>query len=564
MTTVNVSVVDMVLGSYHGLKMEGHLAISSDCSFQDLRYLNEGSVGMTLNGNVISHWEFPNFSVLEVPEATLEELYIQNGDEVAVLGSAPRIEIGYIANKTDGDAYMMFSCWAGEWYSFVHYKRVITYLGTGYRCGHVEVIGDKAFSTHSYGDIRVNDALITITRKGLWSQYDPRGHKEGLICELYGVEHRIKVQRTHDLIVTGLPENGVIVETSDGKRRYKYRLPDFPLNLGDIVECANTFVKRIRIDKKVAEPCDAYDRIENSLTYTTFGARLMSVLKKMKTMERRQIFVVPKIIMDEYLYTNITARGRINALCDMFPQYDPRDIARTVRAMGGVMEALNYVMPRRMSYDTFVALYSNIGQIQPKIDTTEFGKVGFDFKNLLEIEQSVILVDEGMVQGAATNLEFSLGRNLSYDEMFEAAIRVLDEIPIEKARHTKICNAEFLRVSHIRCPGCIYANAAKFVVEYVASLGNCGDVSLTNAHLGLYRRNVRRRQKWGDVVNTKSVLKDSEMHRKWSGYDERICYYCGVRVNKFSVRDKELYQRTNVDFCIDCWYNFEQDHKEKV
>lgn len=507
LTHVNIDVVRILLATTKRLELHGVSGTHEECSYQDLRYIPEGTIGMKFDDNLITHWEFPNFNTLEIPETFLQELYIPNKEEIIVLGCDPKFEIGYISNKSDGYGYYQFSCYAKGWFKFAWYKRRIYFLGEGYCVGHTEVVGQQCVSTYCQGQIDVCGNHMNILRKPLYSQPNLRnGHKEGVIVEIHGVEHRIKVEKTHDLVVTYIEENAVVVETSEGHYRFKYRRPNFSVNLGDIVECANTFVLKVRDDKRIAEPKDAYERIEASLTYMTFVKALRRGLEHQMITDRYQVFPEPKIIKDEKLFDSVLLTGTLVSLQGKFYQYQPRDIVKTVAAVGALIESLDYHLVKRLGYSDFLSMYQEAGaDFTDAIKNVEEDG-GFDFGLSSGLDR-VITQDDDIVKNVDNQIAFEVGRDLSSSRLLDIAIRVVEEMPIlSRTKHLVTCANQILPYSNIHCSACTYRNAIKYIVNYVSSFGEFGDTGVTpyglvkrNVRRGIIRRNGSRVRKKGDI-----------------------------------------------------------------
>jgi len=486
-TYVNRKVAQMVLGTSERLTLPGINSVFCDCSFQDLRYLREGGFGMKLDNEIIVHWEFPNFSTLDVPLAGLNELYIKNSDEVIVFGDNPTREIGYVANKSDGNPYNMFSCFAGQWFSFAHYKRKLYFLGEGYRVGHVEVVGAIAGSNHYQGDILLNGLWQKVMRKPLFSQPDfQRGHKEGVILEIEGIEYRVKIENSHDLRVVEIRDDSVIVATQDLLFVDRYRLPDFFIEVNDIVECYNTHVLRRRVDKKVAELKPVFDRIEKALDYCTLLRHFKPLVMAQSNHDRIQLKPVPRLIMDGALFAAAVTIGQVSSLISQFPQYDARDIARTVQCMGTNMESLNYSVQKRCYYEMFCELYDQVPI--PQVRATQVmsqTKFVFDFSELrATVEQDQIILRGDDV------VRLSNFVDVSESLMFEAAIQVVEVTPAKLLRtHSKLCEQQILKYSAVACPLCIYNESVKYLVNRMSSYAS-SDVNVSK--YGLYRRNTAR------------------------------------------------------------------------
>lgn len=485
-TKLNTDVVGMLMGSTNLLTLEGIDPVYPDCASHDLRYLPEGSNGMKIAGEQIIHWEFPNFSTLEVPESYLRELYIANRRGIVMLGDDPRVEIGYIANKSDGYGYLLFSCYADKWYSFAHYRRKIYFLGEGYRVGHVEVVGDINVSTHYQGQILLDKKWVNVQRKPLFSQSNLiNGHKEGIIFEIHGVEHRIKVEKTHDLVLTRIDENSVVVETCDAKERFCYRKPLFDVTIGDIVECVNTHVIKLRSDKRIAEPKAAYDRIENSLTYLTFAKALRRGLEDQDDPTRYQVKPEHKVILDEKLYGLIQMNGKLVSLQGMFPQYHPRDVMRTVQAAGGILEGITYACIRKLKYSVFVQLVSEakidcIEQITNELDNP----LCFDFGRKMALEE-ILAQDKEIVRGVIDQEQLDFESLAVKADVIEAACELVTIIDPGNCEHTKLCSNQMLRASVIQCTRCAYNHSVRCLVDYVSTCGNWDEVRTGQGLYGL-------------------------------------------------------------------------------
>jgi len=519
---VQSQLAQMLLFSTERLQMDGMCSVQPDCSFPELEYLPKYTRGMTIDGKVITHWEFPNFATLEFKLSDLQGMYIQNRDELLVLGNDPENEIQYIANKSDGYAYNMFSCYAQGWHSFAHYQRRLYYLGDTYRVGHVEVVGTHYVSTHYQGKIFVNHEWRDVSRKPLFSQPDfVRGHTEGIIVMLNGVENRVKIFKTHDLIVTALTEEYVIVETADAIRRLKCPLPKFPLSLGLIVEYQEGHITKIRSDKKRAELVSAYDRIENSLTYSGFKKGFRDGLFQTQSKDRYQVKLEEMIIFDPKLFSSIMNNGSLLSLYHIFPAYPKMAIARTVRASGYFLESVFYSRLHSHSYEEFLEMYQPLRLLEtPLIQVNDPVLLReFDFEQELksvELQERLILQRPEVIRN-------EIHDDVQVDRAIETAMRVVSEItPKQLSSHTKTCMSQVLKCSYYQCALCMYNSAVKLLVQYVhnytahyvETIGMNGlhyrDVSVRDGVNQRVKPKIKYKSNGPDVLNSKILRKTEE------------------------------------------------------
>jgi len=381
--------------------------------------------------------------------------------------------------------------------SFAWHRRRLIYLGLGYNVGHVEVLGDRCISTHCQGTIRLGGQDIPISRKPLFSLPNlGRGHAEGVIFEIHGVEHRIKVEKTHDLIVTHLEPDAVVVETSEGDYRFKYRRPQFPLHLGSIVECANTVIFKHRTDKVFAETKESYDRIENSLTYMPFLKALRRGMELNENKERYQVKPYPKLIRDEKLYSSILTAGSLVSLQRKFGQYHPRDIVRTVGAIGAIIESTNYGVPKKLPYKDYLNYYSNVGLEFVDVIEGVDCDLEFDFGFSCGLDE-VVRRDNTIIECVDNPIEEEVRRDAYGLTMLESSIRIVEEMPqLARTQHHKICDVQIMRVSNLHCSACVYNNAVKYLNAYVASYGHWSNDDRTDLYEFVRKNRIYRLAPW--------------------------------------------------------------------
>jgi len=519
---VQSQLAQMLLFSTEKLKMEGMFPVQPDCSFPELEYLPKYTQGMMMDGKVITHWEFPNFATLEFKSDDFQGMYIQNRDELLSLGNNPESEIQYIANKSDGHAYNMFSCYAQGWHSFAHYQRRLYYLGDSYRVGHVEVVGNHYVSTHYQGDIFVNREWKQVSRKPLFSQPDfVRGHSEGIILMLNGVENRVKIFKTHDLIVTALTEDYVIVETADAIRRLKCPVPKFSLSLGLIVEYQEGHITKIRSDKKRAELVSAYDRVENSLMYSGFKKAFREGLCQNQNKDRYQIKLEEMLIFDPKLFSSIMNNGSLLSLYHLFPAYPKMAIARTVRASGYFLESVFYSRMYSHSYEQFLDMYQPLKLLETPLvhvnDPILLREFNFDQElKSVELQERLILQRPEVIRN-------EIHDDVQVDRAIETAMRVVSEItPKQLSAHTKTCMSQVLKCSCYQCALCVYNSAVKLLVQYVhnytsdyvETLGLEGlcyrDVSVRDGVNQRMKPKIKYKNNCPDVLNSKILRKTEE------------------------------------------------------
>lgn len=437
----------------------------TECSFQSMQFLPTDGNVYRIDDKIVTHWEFPDFFTSDLNESYMNELYIEVHGRKISLGSNPSIRANYILDKSDGHPYMMFSVYAGAWYSFAHYLRKVIFLGKGYRVGHVEVVANKKQSQPNQfvsqydpksgfitGEIFFESAWRPVSKKEARSFPNMTyGHSEGIIVEVMGTEYRLKNKKTHDLMVTFKDRQCIVLETSDQLVKKKYMLPEFPVSLGDIVECCNGEVTRIRADKSVAETSAAYSRIENSISCAQF---MNKIRREVTGEEIERLDIDTKVIFDNNLYNDLLNRNEIIGIVSKYFNYRPRDIIRTVLAMGGLCNSGVFSFPKNLlNYSEFVRIHKD-----PKIslvflemvheipvfemgDDDRFNFIDASVDDLIEEEISPV--------------------NYDMDAVFDGAIEVLSTImPGMDTVHEVGC--DFLET--VQCYKCLVDNAKQYVM----------------------------------------------------------------------------------------------------
>jgi hypothetical protein len=454
--------------------------------FTDLRYLPQNSTNLRVYGQQVLHWHFPNFSTLEIPRARLDQLVLVMEEQSYPLGKGAQTEIAYVANKSPGIPYYMFSCYTDRWHSFSHHMGEIAYMGPHYRVGHVEVVRGQFVSSHYQGQIYHEGQWQKVQRKSLWDGPDyGRGHAEGVILSLDGVEHRIKIYATHDLLVTDVDDVSIIVETAEGKYRFRYEHPEFQVLKGQIVEVVGTLVSRVRIDKYKAEVAEAYDRIEGSLLYGQFRDRIIKLYTS--KIVRTQVKPEPRLIDDPLIMDAIERQGDTFTVVSNFSQYRPLDVVYTMQAMGVIIESTKYQMTTALNYNQFKYMYSGMPMQEPvsKLITSE----GFDFSAIPDLElirQQEHTIIEGVLN---PDLE-EKSHVMSYiDTLDKARLLVESADPKTYYKHTKICQAQLMPFSPYQCFACEYRRAVQMLYDEIANRTPClNDYYYVGAKYGLNRR----------------------------------------------------------------------------
>jgi len=464
---------------------EGVKGKYDECSFTDLRKLPLLAKNVEIDGEPIVHWEFPTFSTLELNQDYLERLFIENRNEYVNFGSKPSVEIGYIANKSDGRPYNMFSCYTTKWHSFAHCARKLYYLGESYRVGHVELVGQVNISTHYIGTILLNGVEVKVHQKPLFSQCDPRGHKEGVIVEVFGIEHRVKVERTHDLVVTHVDSERVQVETNDQLVQCLIVVPRYPIDLGTILECVEGYAIRSRPDKRVAEGKPAYDRVEQGISFIEFNRRLKVGISLTENKDRYQVMPLIGLIADRQLSYEIPLVGSMIDMAERYPQYHPRDLARTIQSYGAIFESTEYVLSHHVNYDKWLEMYDGKFVMLP-------GVVGINKTNLFDFRDVDVMGVKEQEQVIIDNCDLpivdSYIQHASEDLLYETAVRIVEEtLPKDLRMHTKMCSNQILKWGVTFCPLCAHNNAVKFLVDKMASYSSM--VCPVSGIGPLYRRN---------------------------------------------------------------------------
>jgi len=511
MVTGSTDVECLLLGACPDLRQPGHVPRIGDCSFQDVRSVPELANGMLLYDKPIVHWEFPNFSTLDLKMSVLETMYVKGETDVITLGTDVFNEIGYITNKSDGEPYMMFSCRTDKWYSFAHFRSRIQFLGEGYRVGHVEVLKKLCVSTHYQGKIRINNEWIGVKRKPMWDQPDlQRGCKEGVIIELTGVEYRIKAELTHDLMLTLISDDSATVVTSDGSYTIRMRLPLCSVQVGQIVECAGGTIIRARPDKYSAETRETYERIENSIDYQSFQGRFRKFFRDVMVLPRRQLKKEPHLIADSKLFDAIQKTGSLLTLQNCFKQYCPRDIALTVRACGAVMESISYQVERKLNYNTYLEIYTELGKdfVPAQYDDTVDAKYLLNFE--FDMLKKVVISQECMLRNDELSVvQLEHEDNLGDDYMFEAAVRVVEAVELgQLVTHSKSCQNQMLKYSTLKCNLCVYNQSVKYLIDRVTN--SSGTILNNGEKLKLYRQRKGNSQK---LIKRKMRKRMSRMER---------------------------------------------------
>jgi hypothetical protein len=308
---------------------------------------------------------------------------------------------------------------------------------------------------------------------------------EGVILNLDGVEHRIKIYATHDLLVTEVDDVSIIVETAEGKYRFRYEHPNFQIQLGQIVEVIGSQISRVRIDKYNPEVADAYDRIEGSLFYGEFRDRIVKLYTP--KIVRTQVMPEPRLIDDPLIMDAIERQGDTFTIVSNFSQYRPLDIVYTIQAMGVILESTKYQMTTALNYNQYKHMYLGMPMQEPiqKLITTE----GFDFSLIPDLEmirEQEYTIIEGVLN---PDLE-EKSQIISYIDTLDKARQLVESAdPKTYYKHTKICEAQLLRFSPYQCFACEYRRAVQMLYDEIANRTPClSDYYYVGAKYGLHRQ----------------------------------------------------------------------------
>jgi len=475
---VKTDLASMVSSCDPKFRNECYLPMKMDMSYQDLRYLPEVGAKLTYDEVKIIHWEFPNFSTLEIDQESLSNLILTVQGKSIPLGTTSYLPVGYFANKSDGEAYMLFSFFANQWYTLAHFRRQVLFLGPGRRVGHVEYVRGVFVSTTYNGQVYHEGKWVDVLLKPLYNLPSLiHGHKEGVIMELDGIEYRVKNVKTHDLLVTRIDHDAVKLQTNDSKKGFRYDPPSFQVQKGDIVEVAMGRIIRMRDDKRCAEMIESYERIERSLLLGPLVKQIYQIGTDEIALQREQIFVKHRLIKDRRLMDALESNGSVMVIQKMFPDYDCRDVVQTMGAMGCILESNRYVRPRILTYHKYVDIYHDLLTVFPKEEiivlTDDIHREcprlpgqQFLFK-ASDLEQIHAQEDE-IISAAVSQETEDFITDSSVDTMlYTTAEYVRNADPRVVNFHTKRCLVSVLKYSSETCAACMYNEAVRKLVDYV-------------------------------------------------------------------------------------------------
>jgi len=451
------------------------------CSYNSLQYLPYNGVRYYVDDNLITHYEFPNFAISEFEEKVGQEFIFERhvrdskgivcqGIPVKTGPNASR-EVNYVCDKSSGYPYMLFSVYAKGWYTFAHYKRMVYFLGSGYRFGHVEICGGTAVSAFVDGNIIVNDKIFSIQKKELYDM--PNLHiivGEGLIMCVDGVEHRVKMNASHDLMVTSVDDISVTLATCDTIEQVRYRkpAPDVLIpKVGMIVECEGSNVKRERDDKTVAETSVAYRFIEDSLLIGRMTRYLRQAIPMRNERHQSKVKCDPQIIFDRALFDLICSKRTVREVQQANATYLSYNVCRTIHAMGGLFTGDTYRFGASVSFDHFVSIYKKTPvkyyELMSFIDHSSEFLCDFDFSATIFDSESAPV--EAPVDIPVISIT---------DDTFEGALEVIKyRIPGDTVRHSLLCNRK-LRYDK-GCFLCLQSAAIRVINLRLMKYASVGD-----------------------------------------------------------------------------------------